>query len=100
MGVRSRSEVNGRQSALSIAGSVISLTVPDAANCAEIYVETAAIRFTREGTDPTGTLGFVAYPGDIILLNSRAECDQFEAIRDTSSLSATLEVEYFSDISG
>ena len=99
MGVRSRDEAGGRQSALAIAGTAVALTVPNPANCAEIFVETAAIRFTRDGTTATTSIGFIAYPGDVVLLNSRAECDKFSAIRDTST-SASIEVEYYTDISG
>ena len=101
MGVRSRSPLPGasNQYGLSIAGTVVSLTVPDAAMCAEIYVRTASIVFARGGTDPTATQGFQADPGDIIMLNSRAELDRFEAIRQGGT-SATVDVEYFSDISG
>lgn len=101
MGVRSRSPLPGasNQYGLSVTDTVVALTVPDAAMCAEIYVRTASIVFARGGTDPTTTQGFQADPGDIIMLNSRAELDRFEAIRQ-SATSATIDVEYFSDISG
>jgi len=66
--------------------------------CAEIYVRDASIVFTRTGTDPTATLGFQANVDDIVMLNSRAELDRFEAIR--VSTDATVDVEYFTDISG
>ena len=100
MGVRSRSPlVTGNQYGLSVADTVVTLTVPAAAMCAEIYVRTASIVFTRTGVDPTSTAGFQADVGDIILLNSRAELDGFEAIRQTST-SATVDEEYFTDVSG
>ena len=99
MGVRSRSSAGGAQFGLSVAGSVVTLTVPDAANAAEIYVRTAAVVFTRDGTDPTATAGFQANVDDIIPLNSRDELDLFEVIRQTGT-SATVDVEYFTDISG
>jgi len=101
VGVRSRSSVSGAQFGLSIAGSVVSLTPPargTGANVAEIYVRTAPIVFTRDGTDPTATKGIQAEIGDIILLNSRDEVDKFKAIR--VSASATLDIDYFTDISG
>jgi len=101
MGVRSRSSVSGAQFGLSIAGSVVTLTPPaigTGANVAEIYVRTAAIVFTRDGTDPTSTKGIQAEIGDIILLNSRDEVDKFKAIR--VSASATVDAEYWTDISG
>jgi len=99
MGVRSRSKVTGAQYALSVtSGTVVTLTVPDAAMVAEIYVRTAPVVFTRDGTAPTATKGIQANVGDIILLNSRDELDRFEVI--AVSTTAALDVEYFSDISG
>ncbi len=98
MGVRSRQSVKGAQYGLSIGASAVPLTVPTLANCAEIYVRTAAVVFTKSGTDPTATLGMQAEVGDIIPLNSRDELDKFRAIR--AAASATIDVEYFSDLSG
>ena len=100
MGTRSRSPlITGNEYGLSVGASVVALTVPAAAMVAEIYVRTASIVFTRGTTDPTATRGIQANAGDIILLNSRAELDRFEAIRQ-SATSATLDVEYFTDLSG
>ncbi len=99
MGVRSRSKVTGAQFGLSVTSStVVTLTVPDAAMCAEIYVRTASVVFTRDGTDPTATKGVQADIGDVIMLNSRAELDNFKCIAVSTTL--TLDVEYFTDISG
>lgn len=99
MGVRSRSPVAGAQFGLSVtSGAVVTLTVPDAAMVAEIYVRTASVVFTRDGTAPTATKGIQADTNDIIVLNSRAELDAFKVI--AVSTSATLDVEYFTDISG
>ena len=99
MGVRSRSKVTPAQFGLSIAGTAVTLTVPADAMVAEIYVRTAPIVFTRDGTTPTATLGMQANVDDIILLNSRDELDRFQAIRQ-SGVSATIDAEYFSDLSG
>ena len=100
MGVRSRSPLpTGSQYGLSIGATVVTLTVPAAAMCAEIFVRTASIVFARTGVDPTATQGFQADPGDIIMLNSRDELTRFEAIRQGAT-SATVDVEYFTDISG
>ena len=100
MGVRSRSPlITGNQYGLSVSTTVVTLTVPAAAMCAEIYVRTAAIVFTRGTTDPTATAGFQANVDDIILLNSRAELDRFEAIRQGGT-AATIDVEYFTDLAG
>ena len=94
----SRSTVSGAQYALAVSSSVVTLTVPNAARCAEIYVRTNAVVFTRDGTDPTATKGIQADAGDIILLNSRNELDKFEVIRQSAD--ATLDVEFFTDVSG
>ncbi len=99
MGVRSRSPVTGAQFALAVtSATVVTLTVPDAAMTGEIYVRTAPVVFTRDGTDPTATQGIQADVGDIIVLNSRSELDKFKVI--AVSTSATLDVEYFTDVSG
>ena len=99
MGVRSRSKVTGAQYGLSVtSATVVTLTVPAAAMCAEIYVRTASVVFTRDGTDPTSTKGIQVDPGDIILLNSRDELDRFEVI--AVSTTASLDVEYWTALSG
>lgn len=99
MGVRSRSRVTGAQFALSVtSATVVTLTVPKAAMVAELYVRTASVVFTRDGTDPTATKGIQADAGDIILLNSRDELDKFKVI--AVSTTASLDCEYFSDVSG
>jgi hypothetical protein len=98
MGVRSRSSAGGAQFGLAVSSSVVTLTVPNVANVAEIYVRTNSVSFTRDGTDPTATQGIQADPTDIILLNSRAELEDFEVIRVDAD--ATLDIEYFTDLSG
>ena len=101
MGVRTRSSAGGAQFGLSIDNTAagIALTVPATGMCAEIYVRTAAIVFTRDGTAPTATLGIQANAGDIIMLNSREELENFLAIRQGGT-SATVDVEYFNELSG
>ena len=98
MGVRSRSTAGGAQYALAVSSTVVTLTVPDAAMTAEMFVRTGPVVFTRDGTDPTATKGFQANVGDIIVLSSRDELDKFEVIRE--SIDATVDVEYFTDVSG
>ncbi len=100
MGVRSRSPLKtGAQFGLSVtSATVVTLTVPNTAMCAEIYVRTAPVTFTRDGTAPTATLGLQAQPMDTIMLNSRAELDNFKAIAVGATL--TLDCEFFTDISG
>ena len=98
MGVRSRSPLKtGAQYGLSVtSATVVTLTVPNAAMCGEAYVRTAPVVFTRDGTDPTATLGMQANAADIIMLNSRAELENFKVI--AVSATATLDVEYFTDL--
>ena len=98
MGVRSRSAVTGAQFGLAVSSAVVTLTIPRNAMTAELFVRTAAVVFTRDETDPTATKGTQANVGDIILLNSRDELDKFKVIR--ASADATLDIEYFTDISG
>ena len=58
-----------------------------------ITVATATIRWLDNGTDPTSTLGHLAYPGDVISLDNRDRIDKFRAIR-TGGTSAVLDVSY------
>ena len=99
MGVRTRSSAGGAQFGLSVSTTVVTLTVPRTAMCAEIYVRTASVVFTRDGTDPTATQGIQANSGDIIMLNSREELENFEVIRQGGT-NASLDVEYFNELSG
>lgn len=73
----------------------LSLTVPSAAVCAALRLETAQIRFTLDGTTPdTSTAGTLLEVGEMLALESRAELSAFKAIR-TGSTSGVLQVEYF-----
>jgi len=99
MGVRSRSSAGGAQNGLAVTAAVVSLTVPDAAMVATLFVRTAPLVFKRDGNDPTATVGIQANVGDIIELVSRDELDQMRMIEQTSTDSA-VDVEYFTDISG
>ena len=99
MGVRTRSTAGGAQFGLSVATTVVTLTLPLGAMTAEIYVRDAPIVFTRDGTAPTATQGVQANVGEIIVLNSRDELDKMRMIRQGGT-SATVDVEYFTDLSG
>jgi len=99
MGVR-RSSVSGAQFALAVtSAAVVTLTVPDAANVATMYVRTAPLVFTRDGTDPTATKGTQANVGDIITLNSKDELTKFKVIAVSTS-GELDDIEYFTDLSG
>ena len=59
-------------------------------------VETAAIRFTVDGSTPTSTVGFLAQIGDIVTINGEHDIKKFRAIR-TDSTDATIQPIYFTD---
>lgn len=107
MGVRSRSSAGGAQLNLDVTDTVVTLTVPATAMCAWVYVRatnnsgtaTGPVSYTTDGTDPTANTGVVANPGDIILLNSREELENFKVIEATAT-DAEIGVEYFTDLSG
>ena len=82
-----------RHEAVTVAGTAIGMTVtaaqgvrPDAAI---ITVESAAIRFTVDGTTPTATVGHLAEPGDVIELVDGQQVRLFSAIRQGGT-SATI----------
>ena len=86
---------------LSVSSTAVPLTSPpDDAHSAEIYVRTASVVFVRSPGDlPTATRGFQADAGDIILLYSQSEVQNFRAIRQGAT-DATLDIEYFSKVAG
>jgi hypothetical protein len=77
---RPRSKVSGAEYNLRVADKATSLTVPDAAAVAEIVIMSGGLNYTRDGSSPSSAKGFPARKGDIIYLNSRAECDEFRAV--------------------
>ena len=63
------------------------------AKSATITVETAQIRWLKDGTAPTSTTGHVANVGAIIFLDNANDLVNFRAIR-TGATSATIQVSY------
>ncbi|MCK5563686.1 MAG: chitobiase/beta-hexosaminidase C-terminal domain-containing protein [Planctomycetes bacterium] len=57
-------------------------------------VETQAIRYTTDGTDPTSALGLLGSVGDVITIKGEANANAFRAIRVTTD--ATIQPHYFS----
>lgn len=53
-----------------------------------VNVTTAPIRWQSDGTDPTSTVGRIAYQGETITLDNRGRIQNFRAIRlgSTSSI--------------
>ena len=99
MGVRSRATAGGAQYALAVSSSVVTLTVPKGAYCASIIVRgSEGVTFTTDGaTAPTATKGFTAGASSEISLNSLDELNKARFIR--ASGDATMDVEYFTDVS-
>jgi len=50
-----------------------------------LTLETAAIRYTTDGTAPTSSLGHLLNSGDILVLLGQPSIDNFRAIRDTGT---------------
>ena len=100
MGIKSRSAVVGGQHGLPVTSTkVLKLPeVPIGANVAEIYVRNAPVVYTRDGVDPSPTGGFRKEPMQVIVLNSRNEVVNFKVIAVSDP--ASLDYEYFTDVSG
>ncbi len=60
---------------------------------AVITVETAQIRFRTDGTAPTAAVGHLLAAGDIVILESAEDIENFKAIR-TGTVLAVLNVSY------
>lgn len=89
-----RTPATPAQFGLSFTSSLaVRLNPPPLATCGEIYVRTASIVFTRDGTAPTATRGIQADPSDIIPLYSKAELLGFRGI--AVGATATADCEYF-----
>ena len=71
----------------------VALTPSGSQEFATITVETALIRWTRDTTAPTTTVGHLAGPGDVIVLDSNEDIVAFRAIR-VGSTSGTLQTSY------
>ena len=67
------------------AASISSGDIPGSARYAEGFVRTASVVETRDGTTPTSTLGTEWDAGDIVLLRSRYEITNFQAVEKTST---------------
>lgn len=69
------------------------ITLHAATQVVLIAVETAAVRYTVNGTTPTATLGFAAVAGQFIRL-TRNEADVAKFIRSTGSDAALQAAQY------
>ena len=69
---------------------------PPLAKTAMLLLETAAVRWLANGTEPTSTTGNIAYPGDKIILENPSELWEFRGIR-TGATSGAAQVTYYGD---
>ena len=67
------------------AAGIGSSNIPSSARYAEGHVRLASLSETRDGTDPTATKGTEWDVEDTIILRSRYEIVNFEAVRKTST---------------
>jgi len=77
--------------------STVALALPDipsGAKLAHLSVEGAAIRYTEEGTTPTGSVGHFAGDGADFNVLGRNNIERFRMIRDASA-DATVTVTYY-----
>lgn len=73
--------------------ATIAPTTGEPANRAVVTVETAALRYTTDGTAPTTTDGHLLNAGDYVVVDGVSNVANFKAIRTTGS-SATIQCTY------
>tara|TARA_R100000234_G_C4921614_1_gene144389 strand:- start:364 stop:669 length:306 start_codon:yes stop_codon:yes gene_type:complete len=78
---------------LTVDATVRSLTVPQDANFAQIKVETAAIRYRVDGTDPATATGVLVSAGDAICVYGNDALRNLKMVEATST-DAVINVSY------
>lgn len=78
---------------LTVDATVRSLTVPNDVNFASIEVETAAIRYRLDGTDPATAVGVLVTNGDHITVYGKDTLDGIKMVEATST-DAVINVSY------
>ena len=73
------------QAVTDTAGGIGAGNIPGSARYAEGHVRLASLSETREGTDPTATLGTEWDVEDMIILRSRYEIVNFKAVEKTTT---------------
>lgn len=86
--------VAGARERAVIDDSITALTVPASAVQAHCRLETAQIRFTLDGSDPSATVGRLLDIGGTLDLDNRGEITGFQGFR-TGAVSGVLDIEYF-----
>lgn len=79
---------------ITVAAAALSLTVPANARAAVMVVETAAIRYRLDGTDPTVDIGVLVGTNESLTICGGPTMARFRMIRDTGT-SATVNVQYY-----
>jgi hypothetical protein len=82
----------GGQYGISVASST-ALTVPAQSVYAVVCAETAAVRYTTDGTTPTATVGMPLASGQCVAIQGEGSLSLFRVIQQTAG--ATLDVSYF-----
>ena len=70
---------------LAVDATVRSLTVPNDVNFAQIKVETAAIRYRIDGTDPATAVGVLVSAGDAFTVYGADTLAQIKMVEATST---------------
>ena len=78
---------------LTVDATVRSLTVPNDVNFAQIKVETAAIRYRIDGTDPATAVGVLVSAGDAFTVYGKDTLDGIKMVEATST-DAVINVSY------
>ena len=78
---------------LTVDATVRALTVPDGVNFAQIKVETAAIRYRIDGTDPATAEGVLVSAGDAFTVYGEDTLSTIKMVEATST-DAVINVSY------
>jgi hypothetical protein len=78
---------------LDVAATVVGLTVPNDVNFAQIKVETAAIRYRIDGTDPATAEGVLVSAGDAFTVYGSDTLNTIKMVEATST-DAVINVSY------
>ena len=85
--------ISAARERLVVSDSVSSFTVPSSAIEGRSRLETAQIRFTLDGSDPSATVGQILDIGDRLNFDNRGEITALKGIR-TGVTNGVLDIEY------
>lgn len=84
---------------LTVTETAVGLTVTAGTSYACISIADAAVRLRLDGTDPSGTVGFLATNGQELILYGEDTLNDIKFFADTST-DAVLDIAYGRDNSG